>query len=98
MAAVAVAVLIPATPVAAQAERVATTAVAMAEAMVAANVTADNVGEVLQVAYYLDSGRLKKACLYFASTNFAAVRRTPAYKQMQPELRRDFDIHVFDNT
>jgi hypothetical protein len=70
----------------------------LAEAFVAGNVTAGNVGEVLQVAYYLDSECLKTACMYFASSNFDAVRRTAGYKQLQPELRHQFNIHVFDNT
>jgi hypothetical protein len=62
----------------------------MAECMVGFNVDVDNAAQVLQVAHFLDSDRLKTAVMFFASTHLAAVKRTEAYQLLQPELRAEF--------
>ncbi len=59
----------------------------MAECMVGFNVEVANVAQVIQLAYYIDSTRLKDACMWFISANYAAVRKTDAFHQLQDELK-----------
>jgi hypothetical protein len=63
----------------------------MAECMVGFNVDMGNVCQVLQMAFFLGSDRLKRACSYFIYANPACISRDPAYKELQPELRAELE-------
>jgi hypothetical protein len=67
---------------------------AMAECTVGYNVEVDNVAQVLQVAHFLNSERLKKACLYFSARNSSAVMRTEGFAELQPSLQQEFRAKV----
>jgi hypothetical protein len=61
----------------------------LAESMVGFNVDVDNVAQVIQLAHFLDSERLKKACMYFVHNNYAAVRSTDGYHELQDEVKKE---------
>lgn len=60
---------------------------AMAECMVGFNVEVDNVAQVIQLAYFLDSERLKRACMFYTAIHFQAVKQTDGYKELQDEVK-----------
>jgi hypothetical protein len=63
---------------------------AMAECMVGFNVDVGNVCQVLQMAFFLGSDRLKRACSYFVMTHRGALWSND-YKALQPELRAEIE-------
>jgi hypothetical protein len=63
----------------------------MAECMVGFNVDVGNVCQVLQMAFFLGSDRLKRACSYFVMTHRGAVTSSQDYKELQPELRAELE-------
>jgi hypothetical protein len=63
---------------------------AMAECAVGFGVDVDNVAQVLQVAHFVDSERLKRACLFFSARNHRAVRSSDGFGSLEPELRDAF--------
>lgn len=62
---------------------------AMAEHVVGYNVDVDNVANVVQVAYFIDSAVLKNACMFFMSQHWSAVKRTMGFVEMQEELKEE---------
>jgi Leucine-rich repeat (LRR) protein len=67
----------------------------LAEAMVGFNVTVENAAQVIQLAYFLDSDRLKNACMYFVANNYAAVRATEGFHELQSEVKKQLFDKLF---
>lgn len=62
---------------------------AMSEAMVGFYVEVENVCQVLQMAFFLQSQRLKDACVMFVVTNRFRVEVQPEWAELAPELREE---------
>ncbi len=60
---------------------------AMSECMVGFHVEVDNVCRVLQMAFFLQSQRLKDACVMFVVTNRVSITASAEFEQLQPEIR-----------
>jgi hypothetical protein len=67
---------------------------AMSECMVGFNVEVENVCRVLQMAYFLQSQKLKEACVMFVVTNRFNVEVTSDYAELQDEIREEISAKI----
>ena len=62
---------------------------AMSESMVGYHVEVENAAQVMQIAYFLDLMRLKKACMYFVASNYAKVKVTEGWSQLEDTAKEE---------
>ena len=67
---------------------------AMAEAMVGYHVEVENVCQILQMAFQLQSNKLKDACVMFVVANRFHVEATQEYEDLAPEVRAEISAKI----